>query len=121
MSRVRGDRGSATVLVLGLAAVIAVVGGLASCLGAVSVARHRAASAADLAALAAADRALEGPAAACAAAARAVRAVRAVAGSLERCDLLGDVAEVTVVVRPAGALGSWGVVRSHSRAGPSGR
>ena len=114
----RIERGSASVLVLALSFLVAVVGALAASVGAVAVARHRAASAADLAALAAADRALAGPAVACAAAARAALAVSAV---LERCRITGDVADVIVAVRPAGAVGSWGVARSHSRAGPGDR
>lgn len=112
------DRGSASVLVLALASVLALVAALVAGAGAVAIARHRAASAADLAALAAADRALDGPAAACSAAGRAVAAVSA---SLDRCVLEDDVADVVVSVRPGGAIGSWGVARSHSRAGPDSR
>jgi secretion/DNA translocation related TadE-like protein len=115
---VRDDRGSASVLVLALSAVLALVGILAASVGAVAVARHRAASAADLAALAAADRALDGEVPACQAARRAARAVGAV---LEQCRLTGDESDVVAAVRPPGALGSWGVARSHSRAGPSRR
>ena len=113
-----GARGSATVLVLALAGLLAVVGGLGATVGAVAVARHRAAAVADLAALAAADRALAGEVTACAAARRAAAAGSAV---LDSCRLTGQVADVAVTVRPAGALGSWGVARSHSRAGPGGR
>lgn len=116
--RCPGDRGSAGILVLALAFVVALVGALAASVGAVAVARHRAASAADLAALAAADRVLQGPSVACAAAGVAARAVSA---RLDSCRLEGDVADVVVAVRPAGAVGSWGVARSHSRAGPSDR
>lgn len=112
------DEGSATVLVLALAAVLAVTGGLAATVGAVGVARHRAAAVADLAALAAADRALDGPTRACAAAARAAAAGSAV---LDSCGLTGEVADVVVAIRPPGVLGSWGVARAHSRAGPSSR
>lgn len=115
------ERGSATLVVLALSVALAAAGGLAATLGAVAVARHRAAAAADLAALAAADRALEGPAAACAAAERATRGVGA---ELTTCTLSGDggdIADVVASVRPPGALGSWGVARSHSRAGPSRR
>ena len=112
------DRGSASVMVLALAGVLALLGALAAAVGAVAVARHRAASAADLAALAAADAALAGSARACAAAGRAVDAVGA---RLDRCVLVGDVAEVEVSVRPPGAIGGLGVARSHSRAGPSSR
>jgi secretion/DNA translocation related TadE-like protein len=114
----RRDDGSATVLLLALAAVVLLLGALTATLGAVAVARHRAASAADLAALAAADRALEGEGVACQAAARAAAAVSA---GLEGCRLIGLVADVVVGVRPPGALGSWGVARGHSRAGPAGR
>ncbi|MCU1589041.1 MAG: hypothetical protein JWP11_297, partial [Frankiales bacterium] len=60
----------------------------------------------------------EGPAVACGAAARAVQGLSA---AVDSCLLTGDVADVIVSVRPAGAIGSWGMARSHSRAGPSGR
>lgn len=109
------DRGSAGLLVLFLASALALLGALAAAVGAVAVARHRAASAADLAALAAADRALSGTAVACAAAHRVAAAVGA---DLDRCRLDGDDADVVASVRPAGAIGAWGVARSHSRAGP---
>lgn len=114
----RSDAGSASVLVLALAGVVAVVGALAATVGAVAVARHRAAAIADLAALAAADRALIGQDHACAA---AERAAAAGAGTLESCRLTGDVANVVVTVRPPGVLAGLGVARSHSRAGPTGR
>jgi secretion/DNA translocation related TadE-like protein len=116
--RGRTDRGAAAVFVLALAGVLALIGGLAASLAAVAVARHRAAAAADLAALAAADRALERPTVACAAAGRAAAAAGA---TLQSCRLVGDVTDVVVAIRPAGAIGSWGVARSHSRAGPSSR
>jgi secretion/DNA translocation related TadE-like protein len=112
------DRGSATVLVLALAGVLAVLAGLAATVGAVAVARHRAASAADLAALAAADRVLAGAVIACAAAGRVASDA---AGVLESCRLTGEDVEVVVAVRPGGPVGSWGMARSHSRAGPSRR
>ncbi|MBK5305507.1 MAG: helicase [Frankiaceae bacterium] len=118
MTGTRCDRGNATVLVLALTFAVAVVAALSAAVGAAAVARHRAASAADLAALAAADRALAGAAVACAAAARATAAVGA---ELSECRVSGDVADVVASVRPSGALGSWGVARSHSRAGPSRR
>ena len=62
--RGRCDDGVATVLVLGLASLLVLVGCLTVALGAVAVARQRSASAADLSALAAAERALSGRAAA---------------------------------------------------------
>jgi secretion/DNA translocation related TadE-like protein len=118
MTLLRGDRGSATVLVLALSGVLAACAALAAAVGAVAVARHRAASAADLAALAAADRAPEGAAVACDAAARAAQSVEA---RLETCRLEGETADVVVAVRPGGLIGELGVARSHSRAGPGGR
>jgi hypothetical protein len=51
---VRNDRGSGTVLVLGLVALLLLAGVTASALASVDVTRHRAAAAADLAAIAAA-------------------------------------------------------------------
>jgi secretion/DNA translocation related TadE-like protein len=111
----RDDRGSGTVLVLALSTVLVMVGMLLAALAAVGVARHRAASAADLAALAAADRALVGERAACAAAARAARAVGA---DLEACRLTGDIADVVAVVQPPGAIGRLGAARGVARAGP---
>lgn len=114
----RGDQGSASLVVLALSGLLALVGTVAAALGGVAVARHRAASAADLAALAAADRAVRGAGPACSAAQRAATAVGA---ALERCRLDGEVVEVVVKVRPAGALGVWGSAMARSRAGPSGR
>ena len=111
----KGDRGSATVLVLALAALLVLVALLLSALGAVAVTRHRAASTADLAALAAADVALQGPAVACAAAARAAARGRA---ELATCRVDGDVVEVVVVQRPGGPLGRLGAARAIARAGP---
>lgn len=58
----RSDRGSGTVLVLGLLGVVVALAGLVVLVGAVVVARHHAESAADLAALAAAGSdGLDGP------------------------------------------------------------
>lgn len=110
------DRGSASVLMLAMAVVLAFAGMAATALGAVAIARHQAASAADMAALAAAGRALEGPGPAC----RAARAVTvAVGATLSRCALRGEVAEVAVEHRPEGWLGRMGSARSSSRAGPA--
>jgi len=115
-ARRRDDEGSATVLVLALSGLLAVVAALAAAIGAVAVARHRAAAAADLAALAAADRALDGERVACQAAGAATRAAGAV---LTGCRVSGDIADVDVVVRPPGVLGSWGEAQARARAGPS--
>ena len=84
-------------------------------LGQALVARHRAASAADLAALAAADRAREGSAVAC----RAAQAI-AVAhdARLTRCDLDGEIADVTAAVPLPTGLRGLGPATARARAGP---
>lgn len=111
----RDERGFVTVAVTGLMAVLLSVTGAVALLAGVAVARHRAATAADLAALAAASHALEGPAVAC----RAAGAVAAVHGAqLSRCELLGDEAVVEVRVSPTGPVGRWGHARGVARAGP---
>jgi secretion/DNA translocation related TadE-like protein len=115
--RPAGERGSATVWVLALSAVLAVIGAGAVLVGAAAVARHRATAAADLAALAAAGRAVVGGEDACATS----RAV-AVANSAELvdCTVGGDaVAEVTVTVSVE--LGVLGVhqASARARAGPA--
>lgn len=111
----RRDTGSATVLVLGLAAVLALVAVLAVGVTGADVARHRADGAADLAALAAATRALDGEGAACRAAARtaALTGARAVS-----CRLDGDVATVVVEARLPGRLEVLRPLHVTARAGP---
>jgi secretion/DNA translocation related TadE-like protein len=112
----------AAVLVLGLSAVLGVVVLVVGLLGAVVVARHRAASAADLAALAAASRSLDGGGRACAAA----RDVASDAGAgVADCRLEGDTAVVTATVPAPAALRALRMpggmeVRSTARAGPAG-
>ena len=113
----RREDGAATVLVLGLCAVVLLAGTVAAALGAVAVARHRAASAADLAALAAAARVLEGRDAACAAAARTARAAGA---TLRSCRVEGWDAVVEAAVVPPGAVGALGTAVVTARAGPAG-
>lgn len=109
------DRGSATIWLVGLAALIGLVTVAALVQGSAVVARHRAAAAADLAALAAAVRVSEGADAACAAA-KGIAARNG--GSLTRCVLSGDDVEIDVT-RPLmlGSLGSW-VAMARARAGP---
>lgn len=108
----RGERGSATVI-----GAVLVTALLASCLlvvhlGAAVIARHRAASAADLAALAAASAAVRGSGAPCAA---AVEIAAAGAGRVDSCEVSGW--EVRVVVSAAaGVLGQRATARA--RAGP---
>ena len=110
-----GERGSATVLMLAMSALLVLVALLLAGLGGAAVTRHRAASAADLAALAGADVALQGPDAVCATAARAARHA---AAELAACRLDGDVVEVVVTLRPGGVLGRLGEARAVARAGP---
>jgi secretion/DNA translocation related TadE-like protein len=112
-----GERGSATVWVVALSAVLALVGASAVLVGAAVVARHRATPGADLAALAAAARAVLGDADACAAA-REVAAANS--AELTRCTVgAGAVAEVTVSVPLR--LGRLGVhtATATARAGPA--
>lgn len=117
MIRLGGDRGAGAVLVLAVAALLTLVGGTASAVAAVAVARQRAAAVADLAALAAAQHALQGRGVACAWAARVAAAD---GGTLLDCTLTGDVVAVTAQVRPPGPLGRLGSATSRARAGPAG-
>ena len=114
-ARPRGQAGSAAVLVLAACSVLVLLGAVAAALAAVGVARHRAASAADLAALAAADRALQGERSACD---RARRAATAVGAEVAACRLDGDDAVVTVRVEPTGRLAALGAASATARAGP---
>ncbi len=115
MRRADGQRGSATVWVLTVCAVLAVIGLAAVLVGAAAVARHRAGAAADLAALAGAARAVAG-ADACGTAARIAGAN---AAELTACaatpGAVVDV-EVSVPVR-LGGLGVFSAT-ARSRAGP---
>ncbi len=114
--RVSGERGSATVWVLALAGVLAVLGAGFILVGAAMVARHRATTAADLAALAAAGRAAAGDPAPC-------EVARRIAGQntaeLDTCTLApGAVVEVTVSVPVRlGRLGVYSAT-ARARAGP---
>ena len=110
-----GERGSATVLVLALSTVVVLVGAVLATLGSVGVARHRAASVADLAALAAASRALQGPGPACEAARQVATSADA---TLTDCRLVGAVADVTAEIRPPGRVGNFGTATARARAGP---
>ncbi len=116
MSPSADERGSATILVLALSMVVALLGAVLATLGAVGVARHRAASVADLAALAAASGALEGTGPACEA---AQQVATSAGGTLTDCRLVGAVADVTAEVRPGGRVGSLGVGTARARAGPA--
>ncbi|RII13074.1 hypothetical protein DSC45_24805 [Streptomyces sp. YIM 130001] len=101
----------ASVWVVFVVGVLAVVVGAVLLLGQAVLGRHRAGGAADLAALAVADRALEGPRVACAAGARVARAQR---GEVVRCAVSGEIADVTV----RAAAGPF-VSEVRARAGPA--
>ncbi|WP_258199109.1 Rv3654c family TadE-like protein [Streptomyces sp. A244] len=73
-------------------AVLCVVFGVVLALGQAVVIRHRAAGGADLAALAAADHWADGGTAACA---RAGRVARAQGVRLVRCEVAGEISDVT--------------------------
>jgi secretion/DNA translocation related TadE-like protein len=100
--RVGRDAGSGTLWVVGLVALVGTLAGVVLLLGAVAVARHRAATAADLAALAAAARLPLEPAAACPAARRVAVAHGARLASCGTPD--GVVADVTVALDLARVL-----------------
>lgn len=109
------DRGSATVWLVGLAALI----GLATTVGVVHgsavLARHRAEVAADLAALAGAVEVSVGEDRPCTAAARIAERN---GGRLTACTVTGDDVEVTVTRRlTLGRLGSR-AASARARAGP---
>ncbi len=109
------EAGSGTILMLVASAVVLLAGVLLAVLAAVAVARHRAASAADLAALAAQAHALEGQPAACRA---AVAVLSPVGADLVACALMNGVADVRASVRPGGPLGRLGAVTARARASP---
>ena len=97
-------------------AVVMLAGAVGTAVVEAVAVRHLAAGAADAAALAAAGRARQGSAAACAWAARVARIDGA---SLERCQLSGDVATVTVTAAPPPLFGWQGLARLNARAGPA--
>jgi secretion/DNA translocation related TadE-like protein len=111
------ERGSATVWVLALSGVLAVLGAACLLVGVAAVARHRAGAAADMAALAGAGRAAVGDPAACTTAAAVARADGA---ALDGCDL-GAGGVVTVRVRVTVRLGPFGSAPAlaRARAGPA--
>ncbi|MGP4022872.1 Rv3654c family TadE-like protein [Actinomadura sp. 3N407] len=110
------DRGSGTIWVLAFAAVIWVGGIAAVAIGGVRGARHRVDAAADLAALAGAARLAAGGEGACGSAKR----IAVESGArLVRCQVKGDVVEVSVTVDVVVPMGLGAVqVLSRARAGP---
>jgi secretion/DNA translocation related TadE-like protein len=108
------DAGSATVLVLGLTAVVWVAGLAVLLLAQVANARARAATAADLAALAGASHVVTGDS--CRAAARVAAAQSA---ELASCRVDGWRVQVTAHVPLGGALSLFPPAKARARAGPS--
>jgi secretion/DNA translocation related TadE-like protein len=116
--RRREEDGFVAVATAGLVLVLVCVAALLASLGAVAVARHRAASAADLAALAAAQHVLEGQVVACR---RAQQVADAQGAALRFCVVDGQEVSVEVTVRPAGRIGELGPARARAKAGPDSR
>jgi len=115
MTRLGGDAGAGSVLVLAICAVLVVGSLTVGALGQAAVARHEVSAAADLGALAAADRAAVGDPAACAAAARVVRAHGSV---VTACSVDGDGnARVQATRSVGGVLAGLGPARASARAG----
>jgi secretion/DNA translocation related TadE-like protein len=117
---VNGDRGSATVWVVVACLVTWSVAILALTIGAAVVARHRAASAADLAALASARVLADGVGDPCAAAVQVATASRA---RVVGCELLADGSLQVFVEAPLPQLlDRWPNLppaRARARAGPA--
>lgn len=111
-----GDDGSGTVLAVGLVAVLAMLVLATTTLGAAVVARHRAATAADLAALAAADRTTGRASGPACLAAREVAATNNAALTGCTVDPDGSVT-VTVQVSLPGSLRRLGSASARARAG----
>lgn len=109
------ERGSATLWVLALVAVVWTLSMAMFCVGQVLGARHRAAAAADLAALAGAEQALWGQERACGAAAEVATAQGA---RISGCAVSGLVADVAVEVSLRGLLGHFPPAAARARAGP---
>lgn len=111
-----GERGSGSVLVLGLVAAVVVGVLLLAVLGGAVAARHRAQTAADLAALAAAEVSLGRRSGEPCTAARAVAVANG--GRLVRCEAHEDGSVlVTVTVAPAGPVARLGTAKASARAG----
>jgi secretion/DNA translocation related TadE-like protein len=106
----------ATVVAIGLGAVLSAAALVGVVVGGVVTARHRAGAAADFAAIAAAEHAYDGSAAAC----RAAAAIAAAdAADLDSCRVVDGIAEVRVSVRVSGPFARLGPARATARAGPA--
>lgn len=109
------ERGSASILALGVGLALLSAGLGLQTVGAATVARHRAGSAADLGALSGALHANEGVAAACA---RVASLVAANGAELVDCTVVGTDVTVTVAVVPTGPAAEVGRATARARAGP---
>lgn len=115
----RHERGSATVIVLVLAAALITMAVAGAAVGALLVGHRRAASAADLAALgAAAALQRPGPPATAAPCVRAEEIGVANGARLTDCAVAGEEVRVHVAVDVAMALGLTWTVSGRARAGP---
>jgi secretion/DNA translocation related TadE-like protein len=114
--RCADEGGSASVCLIGVAAVVVAVGLAAALAGAATTARHRAQAAADLGALAGARYAVAGQETACgrAAAIIASNGARMAGCRLDVLDLV-----VTAEVPVSGAPAGLGPARASARAGPA--
>ena len=112
----RDERGLATVLVLGVVAVLMVLVGLGIQVGAAVVTRHRVAAAADLAALAAAGQLVVAPDRACE---RARWVAERMSATTTACRIVGWEAYVELTARPPGWAALSGTANAHARAGPA--
>jgi secretion/DNA translocation related TadE-like protein len=110
------DRGSATVLMAGVAAVLMLLIVLGLQVGGAMLTRQRVAAAADLAALAAAGQAVEGADQACA---RARWVVERMSATLTACRIVEWEAYVEATARPPGWAALSGTANAHARAGPA--
>ncbi|MEU9887280.1 Rv3654c family TadE-like protein [Sphaerisporangium sp. NPDC051011] len=115
LRRVAGDRGSATVWVVGAMALVWLLAGVLLMAGVTRVGRHRAQSAADLSALAGASQALAAPARAC----RLARDIAHANGAtVSRCAVDAGVVDVSVVVPLTIPWAGRRSIVATSRAGP---
>ena len=124
MATLRGDagssatdeRGSTTVLMPAVIAVLMVLVVLGIHLGGAVLTRHRVAAAADLAALAAAGWAVAGTEEACG---RARWVVERMGATLTACRIAGWQSYVEATARPPGWAALSGTANAHARAGPA--
>ena len=112
----RDERGSATILVVGVVAVLMSLVVLGLQVGGAVLTRHRVAAAADLGALAAAGQLVAGADRGCE---RARWVVERMSASMTACRISGWEAYVEVTARPPGWAALSGTANAHARAGPA--